>query len=48
MWSELHQLTSFSCYETLLEFISKDIAEWEKFMICEKAEQAFDLLPEPY
>lgn len=36
MWSELHQLTSFQCYELLLEKIVKDVAQWERFMQCEK------------
>lgn len=48
MWSELHQLTSFQCYELLLETMVKDMPAWEKFMKCERAEQAFDLLPEPF
>ena len=26
MWAELHNLTSFSCYETLIENIIKDIS----------------------
>ena len=47
-WSELHSLTSFSCYETILENIIKDIDLWEKFMKCEKHEVAFEQLPEPY
>ena len=48
MWSELHQLTSFQCYEILLEKIIKDMPLWEKFMLCERADHAFDLLPEPF
>lgn len=44
----MHQLTAFPCYETLLENIMKDVECWEKFMKCEKADQAFDLMPEPY
>ena len=42
MWAELHQLTSFSCYETLLESINDDIELWERFMRCDKAETAFE------
>lgn len=48
MWAELHQLTSFSCYETLIENIIKDINSWERFMRCEKADAAFEYFPEPY
>ena len=48
MWTELHELTSFTCYETLLESMAKDMTPWEKFMQCEKADAAFDLLPEPF
>ena len=48
VWSELHQLTSFACYETLLENMTRDMDAWERFMGAEKAEQAFELLPEPY
>ena len=48
MWSELHQLTSFQCYEILLEKMTKDMPQWEKFMKCERADQAFELLPEPF
>lgn len=31
-WAELHQLTSFPCYETLLENMMRDITLWERFM----------------
>ena len=48
MWAELHQLTSFSCYETLLESMTEDVEQWERFMRSEKAEAAFEQLPEPY
>lgn len=48
MWTELHNLTSFQCYEILLEKMTKDMPSWEKFIQCEKADIAFDLLPEPF
>ena len=38
MWQELHQLTSFQCYEILLEKITQDMSQWEKFMLSDKAE----------
>ena len=47
-WSELHQLSSFACFETLLENIVKEIASWERFMQCDRQDVVFDLLPEPY
>ena len=47
MWQELHQLTSFSIFEGLLESIDSDAQKWEEFMLSTKAEEAFELLPEP-
>jgi len=47
-WAELHRLSSFPCYETVLEQILQNVGGWEKFMLCEKPEQAFDLMPEPF
>lgn len=35
-WAELHQLSSFVCFETLLESVVKEIEHWEKFMKCDR------------